>query len=271
MGYKVYTGLVYDAVSAGEVVADAARWRDRVAVLAAAAKAAHYARAAVEHLDDDAVGAPGEGSPLDRVESAWREDLERDRRGYRHPATDLEFLITLHAFEGRVYGLVRTERGAWFDEYLARPGVREYRYWDNVDRPKDATAGEWDERRRVWSGILRQARGGDAGRDVDCSVDPGAPSDAAVEAALPSFEARLERVSRGAARDVYVREVASLDFAKASFHDLVAAANAAQRWLETDAGAVELNLRRSRLAPLLAPKVTADLLRARPSAGPSGP
>jgi hypothetical protein len=254
---KIHTGVVFSDPSIDVVVAAAPAWRERIGALTALAMAEWLAGRAVEHLDARYLGDETPESPLSRAWKAYREDSARETRGYRHPQTDFEFLLTLLPFEGRLYGIVRTEQFRWFEEYTSRPGISGFDYWDNTDRPKAVDTAEWNERRRIWLGALKEC----SVLTLDYSRDCGAPSDMELAAALPSFERRLDRTARDRTRNFFVREVARVS-ADAGINELVSAAAHWGDWLESDAGRAEFDREQARIAAILPRDVTVDMLRA---------
>jgi hypothetical protein len=71
---------------------------------------------------------------------------------------DLDCTATLHALPGKttstvyVMGFFKPEQ--YHDAFIATPGVTEYCYWDNTDRPDDISCDDWAKRGQVWCSVL---------------------------------------------------------------------------------------------------------------------
>lgn len=74
-------------------------------------------------------------------------------KGVRHPAVDTQFDLLFIPREGHCLGICYTEHDAWFDAWLALPGVRAWSYWNNTDRDEDVPEAEWEARRASWESV----------------------------------------------------------------------------------------------------------------------
>lgn len=257
MSTKIHTGVVFSNPSIDAIIAEAPMWRKRIEALTAIAKAEWLAARAIKHFDARHLGETAVDSPLSRAWQDYREDVANELKGLRHPDTDFEFQISLMPFEGHLYGIVRTERFRWFEEYASRPGISRYEYWNNSEQPKEIDAAAWNERDRVWSGALREYQN----LTLDYSSDRGPPSDAEIAAAMPSFKHRLDRAARDRTTLFYMREVANVP-ADAGVNEHVSALTKSFDWLGTEAGQNEFNRERARLEKILPRDVTVEMLRA---------
>lgn len=256
MSTKIHTGVVFSNPDIDAVVADAPAWRKRIEALTALAKAEWIATRAIEHFDARHLGEKIVDNPLNRAWQDYREDVAKEAKGFRHPDTDFEFQLSLMPFEDRLYGIVRTERFRWFEAYASRPGISTFNYWDHTDRPNEINQADWDERERVWSGALKA----DQRLTLDYSSDRGAPTDAEIAAAMPSFKHRLDQVARNRTRIFYLREVAKVP-ENAEFNEYMSAITKSCSWLESDAGQAEFKNERSRLEKILPLNITVEMLR----------
>lgn len=75
-------------------------------------------------------------------------------KGIRAPELDTDFQLTLFPDKDRFLGIAFTEHEHWFRHWLLQPSVREYRYWNNTDRPSGISQKEWDRRAQVWDRVL---------------------------------------------------------------------------------------------------------------------
>lgn len=74
----------------------------------------------------------------------------------RDPAVDTEFSLSFlpEPPGGHCLGIVYTEDPAWHRKWLKQPGVRQYGYWNNYDKPSHITSREWREREAAWKSVL---------------------------------------------------------------------------------------------------------------------
>lgn len=89
-----------------------------------------------------------------RTWGARREALAKTM--VRDPVVDTEFSLSFlpEPPGGHCLGIVYTEDAAWHRKWLRQPGVRQYGYWDNSDKPSHITSREWRERGEAWSSVL---------------------------------------------------------------------------------------------------------------------
>ena len=224
------------------------------------------------HADDGRVHDDCRGrSPLS---FAWSEMNRRRKEilagGYRDPEVDFDFEISILPFEGAVYGMVFTEQADWQEAWRAQGVSADFAYWDNSDRPEGVTSADWADRARVWSGILGSNAAGSPGMSgftAQCVDRLQAPEAAAVLAAAPSVEERID--SR--ARTVALHRLMEIEMEKrsgnrspASYMEAFSAAESVLRG--TEAGRIILDAERSRLRPLLSAELSVqDLTRTFPA------
>lgn len=79
---------------------------------------------------------------------------EQKKTGHRMPMVDTDFSLSLIPCGNYTLGIVYTENRAWFQEWLKQPGVSEYGYWNNTDKPDEISTREWSQRRRNWNRVL---------------------------------------------------------------------------------------------------------------------
>lgn len=92
------------------------------------------------------------------VNEGWRrwDELRRTtvKQGMRMPLVDTEFSLTFFPDGDRFLGIAYTEHQHWFEQWLAQPGVSEYAYWNNTDRPRHVTEADWQLRKESWDRVL---------------------------------------------------------------------------------------------------------------------
>jgi hypothetical protein len=77
----------------------------------------------------------------------------------REPLIDCDVELSLFMLpkSGRVLGMVQEERIGALEHLRSMPGVVEFDYWNNTDRPEELTAREWGQRARTWNQVFRDA------------------------------------------------------------------------------------------------------------------
>lgn len=60
------------------------------------------------------------------------------------------FSLTFIPSKRYTLGIVYTAQLEWFNLWCETEGVREYGYWDNVDRPEEVSSAEWRKRSKHW-------------------------------------------------------------------------------------------------------------------------
>lgn len=91
------------------------------------------------------------GKSPSEARRAWRDLREQSRKdGTREPDVDTDFSISLIPAEGGVQGIVFTEHHDWYTAWCAQPGVEEFSYWDNTDRPTGMDMSHWQARKQAW-------------------------------------------------------------------------------------------------------------------------
>lgn len=73
-----------------------------------------------------------------------------EKKGRRVPALDTDFSVTLIPVDGAVLGIAYTEHQNWFEAWCKHPGVQDYAYWNNTDKPDDISDEEWEARSNAW-------------------------------------------------------------------------------------------------------------------------
>jgi hypothetical protein len=89
------------------------------------------------------------------AENMWNKmRSELMRTGLRNHAVDTDFQIVVFPYQDKFLGIVYTENGKWFKQWLSMPGVSEYGYWNNTDQPDNISDEEWEVRSEVWDEVL---------------------------------------------------------------------------------------------------------------------
>ena len=64
--------------------------------------------------------------------------------------TNPYFSLTFIPSKRYTLGIVYTAQWEWFKLWCETDGVREYGYWNNVDRPEEVSSAEWRKRSKHW-------------------------------------------------------------------------------------------------------------------------
>ena len=158
-GYRAGTdGTLADALQLVSKLRSAVEAEHRQLVLGAAASMLTAARDAAVLGDeivsielDDRSFTPGSlieiGLYLDSLcQSPQRHLLDFGCKASLH--------VDLEESPGRVFLMGFFGPEAYDLAFLSVPNVREYRYWDNVDRPENVSEDDWRRRGEVWERVL---------------------------------------------------------------------------------------------------------------------
>ena len=157
---------------------------------------------ACRHLEPNSHGEPAEPS---QTPMRYARDLvlemqrEVSTKGVRNPLVDFEFQLSLMPYQGHVYGIIYTEQKEWSDIWMKRPGVVDYSYWNNSDRPDEISDQEWDNRGKVWSAILDGHPLGIPamlGFTAACTLEHVWPLKEDFELSLPTYQSRVQRCAQ---------------------------------------------------------------------------
>lgn len=91
--------------------------------------------------------------------SGWhKRRAEIKRTGQRDPAVDTQFQIVFIPHRESpldyCYGIVYCEHARWYQRWLRVPGVCDFSYWNNTDKPDRISSYAWSERARIWNEVL---------------------------------------------------------------------------------------------------------------------
>lgn len=262
MSIKIHHGFAIDQTF-GSVQALhhlVSEFRAEVKPLAKRFLRAAFIKDAVTEFDRRHIGLVSQDAGKSPASHAWSTMLEahakiRDDR--RHPQYDVTCSLALLPHpDGRILGMMYTEIDAWLDLWLKKPGVCEYAYWDNTDRPDDLTAAEWRARREAWGAVVLDHPGAvPAHNGFTADIhgegyppDPDELTEEAVRDVLPTIEQRTRRLAQ---ETVIVTPVGG----KLTYHDVIDQMSKAARdgTLQKEA---------DRLTGLLVPEPTMAMLRA---------
>lgn len=199
------------------------------------------------------------GGPL---ATAWAQVADRQRQiersRYRDPQVDFDFDIDLFSHGGRLYGIVRSERQAWIDLWMARKDVEEFGYWDCSDPPSGISEKAWKQREAIWDAIMPSgipARSCWTASLVDKLQDIGLDDLHLVLDELPSFTERVDRVARGICLNNRFRELA--EAAPPAIWSSVPMFEVAE-WARGPEGQAAMQDLRDMVTPLLKAELTVD-------------
>ncbi len=207
------------------------------------------AREAAFVLDQATLGVPPKtltSSALSDAAAALQDRyLAVQQTRLRDPEIDVqtELLLAPHPTRKDVT-LVRlvTEQDAVCRAWAQVPGVVPYPYWSNTDRPESVTARAWATRARVWHAAL------DRGPPLSLAL-LGAmllfPKAQRVARALPTLDTRVHRLV-----ETRVSAAVPLGLTLTGVVD----------WLRSDVGQLATRTIRERIAPLLVPTLTLQML-----------
>lgn len=168
MSAKIYTGFKIDTGDIFEVQNICKEHHTAVKEITKEKVIEFLIKSAVEDFDKDMVYKK-ESTETDRnyISAANREMRDRQKEikqtNSRDPEVDFGADIVIFPFEGKFYGIYDSEKTEFYSDFLTRPKVSEFRYYDNTDKPDNISEKDWDERSRVWDAIFK-------GSDLSCEI-----------------------------------------------------------------------------------------------------
>jgi hypothetical protein len=264
MSTKIYTGFRFRSHDIFDVQRLVAEWRIELASIHRNELATLLAGMCAETIDRNAVN-PERNAGKNPFREARQEVRTRQKEvlgsGLRDPEVDFDFELAILPHDGRIYGMVFSERSRWVDRWMELDGVEDFSYWDNTDQPDEVSEEDWDARGEVWDSILRANPAGTPGMSgfsAQCTDRMLQPDLGEVMEHIPSFEARVAARARECAMDsVYaaMKEKERLE----EDANLFSVLRKIERWLDGE-GAHVLESERSRVTQLLSGSITAEML-----------
>ncbi|MCS4089430.1 hypothetical protein [Rhizobium sp. BK176] len=255
MSYKVYDGFKFKATDMDAVRHHVDDWCKTLAVLHRHWLARLHANMVASIVDEAATSGRHDGKvPIDAVRT---EILQRQQEivksQHRDPKVDPEFSVSVFTHPTGYYGIVRTERREWLDEWLKSDFVEDFCYWNNTDRPRGMRREEWDDRHSVWKSLASSRA-----EVLDCTPVGSDVEDAEVVAAMPTVEARVAREARRITELGEFERLANEskpdgDEAESDrFQRLISIASGLPSWLNSDEGAAGIEETSARVRAVVA-------------------
>lgn len=105
---------------------------------------------------------------------------------------DIELSLYVDTETGHVMGMVQEERTGALKHLLTVPGIEDFAYWNNTDRPDTLTDEAWSERSKTWDRLLDSP----TTPVVSLRVVPGYVAYDELLAEVPSLHSRAEECAR---------------------------------------------------------------------------
>lgn len=81
------------------------------------------------------------------------DDIKATR--HRDPEVDFEFSISLFPVQnGSTLCMPIVENRALLDLFKSMPGVEDFGYWNNTDKPDEVPVSEWNRRKKLWNEVF---------------------------------------------------------------------------------------------------------------------
>lgn len=182
-------------------------------------------------------------------------EKEIKRTQHRDPEYDFDCTVQILPIRRALLALLFTEQDAYRRVWRRMPGVREYAYWNNIDRPEGLSRAAWERRSRNWdeamgpSGVPAQR-----GFTITCHGDLGFQRSEAVSRAVPSWRRRVLRQTRRVVLDQWMKKH---HVTPDNFFSL---ARKQKDWLDTPAGRMATVRARHDIALRLPKVITQDML-----------
>ena len=205
MSTKVYAGFLWDATDLASMMSQLGMVQVRLKKMCNERKASALATMAAERIDracmaladgktlcaEEAVSAP--------LREAHNEMQARQKEilvtSHRDPAVDFEVKIAMWYvpdLKGFVGHVLSEDREASYKLIRRQPGVCDYGYWNNTDRPKRVTKAEWTHRKQIWDRVFDQ----EFGMPLVVTVDADIWVDKTlISRKIPAYEQRVRDIA----------------------------------------------------------------------------
>jgi len=207
MSTKIYTGFALPSLTTKAALNLLGSLRPAIQVLVDEKHLTLLAERVVEYVDGyvlarhlkeaipAALAGRGENYAYFECIGRLQEEQEKCRGGSRRePLVDCDVELGLYMLpkSGKVIGIAYEERVGALEHLLTVPGIEEFAYFNNTDRPDELTAREWSRRARIWTQVLRDK---DSARfSMRWQPEPTLSRD--LKPYLPSLDERALRAGR---------------------------------------------------------------------------
>ena len=196
------------------------------------------------------------------VESVW--DTNKLLEDNSHPLS-LDFSVVIIPIPKKILCLVYTTEHRLREIWDSMPGVEEYAYWDNTDRPDELTEGQWRRRAHNWGLALPGYEPSNVyGMTIEC-ISQGMgnfhhlPSTNELLPHVPSIRDRTLEAAYYTLKPIYLPRIKAEREREGKDTSDWATERAYTVWLKT-AGNIVFEEEKKRVRELLPQEITRDLL-----------
>jgi hypothetical protein len=170
---------------------------------------------------------------------------------FSDPEANFECKVVFFPAKRKLLALFLSYHKEYRDTWENLDLVQEYKYYNNIERPKNMTKGKWERRRKVWNEVLPGA-GVPAlnGMEIKCVIHMPMGNELRKEEILkhlPTLETRL----RTQARDIAFQEKWEKFKEESVEGDHIRLINKVERWLRSDEGQADIQLKMKSLSNVL--------------------
>jgi hypothetical protein len=259
MSTKIYTGFKLTITDIRDIHAKMMEFRQKIAAIKEEKAAKFFADECVTRIDDRAVGIVESESSVyhETMDRFWNRVKEIKKTMQSDPAVDFSMSLVLFPVEDNMYGMVFTEQREFEKLWFEQDYVKYYGYWNNADPDEDCSEEEWNERERIWDGVIFKDTWTPAlaGLTYEISfLDYENPDIDELLKYIPTYEDRLDRAAKQKVRNRYFgeREVTT-DLAMKTLREC-------NKYMGTEEGIQEIKKAEIELANLLPVEITRSLL-----------
>lgn len=170
MSTKIYTGFALPSLTTKSAMSVLGSLRPAIQALVDQKHRKLLAERVVEYVDGyvlarylkevlaPAVAERAEKMAYFECTKRLQEEQEKCRGGARRePLIDCDVELGLYMLpkSGKIVGIAYEERVGALEHLLTVPGIAEFTYFNNTDRPDELSAREWSRRARIWKQVLR--------------------------------------------------------------------------------------------------------------------
>lgn len=134
-------------------------------------------------------------------------EKEIEKTNHRDPKFYFDCTVQILPIKRTLLALLFTEQDAYRRVWRRMPGVREYAYWNNIDRPEGLSRAAWERRSRNWDEAMGPSGvPAHRGFTITCHGNLGFQMPEAVSQAVSSWRRRVLRQTRRVVLDQWMKK-----------------------------------------------------------------
>jgi hypothetical protein len=254
---KVYNGyLITKKMSLAQLQQFNLRLKKRIEAKKSKLILDMFTKKTVEELDLRTLGLiqPDEKDESRSILSLIYDRIQNiERKNERNPEVDFSVEVCYIPFKNKLLALFYSEQQVFEKIWNKTPSVKDYHYQNSIERPKDISAKEWNQRCQDWSNATLSGSPAHVGfsfKISDLRISYGRyPKVEEVLANFPSFDQRVLNSTKSLFRNRYMKKESeskafdAIDYTRLIFQF--------EDYLKTDSGKAEFEVIKQEVASKL--------------------